>query len=340
MRRSGLVCVLAMMASGCDWWSLAMNAIAYDTIRAGESPNLVVVDSLAYVTLGDSGIRVVHATSGRVLATLPAPPGTGSADDLAVDGRFLFVLDAREPGHLSVMSLRDPVRPTPISRSHQVPVGPFAGVSASEGRVIVSGGTSALTVWRIDSMGTLAGPSATADLGRGQPDVLMARHGHAAFVSSHYWGPYFGLDVVRIHERSTTVERLARVELDGAGFTAGGAKPANFPIESAQLDDGTLLVAYARGVAIVDIVNPSAPRVRGLVDVGGVAVNVDAAHGFAAVAVAGAQPAVVILDSTARIVRRITLPPGTNPSAVAFQGARADRVLVAARDRGVMVFER
>jgi hypothetical protein len=73
------------------------------------------------------------------------------------------------------------------------------------------------------------------------------------------------------------------------------------------------------------------------VDVGGPAVNLDAAHGVAAVAVAGDAPAVAILDSLARVVRHIPLPPGTKPLGVALSGANVEQVIVAARDRGVMI---
>lgn len=102
-------------------------------------------------------------------------------DDLAVSGVLLFVLDARAPGHLSVLSLRDPVRPTLASPPREVPVGPFSGVSASAGLCIVSGGTSSMTAWRFASTGALAGPVASMDLGRGQPDVLIARDGGLIF---------------------------------------------------------------------------------------------------------------------------------------------------------------
>ena len=334
----GLV-MLPMMASAlaaCNWISLAGNALTYDTVARGEASNIAVGDSFAYVSLAEEGLGVVDARTGFIVARIAPAAGAESVDDLATSDELLFALDARPPGWLSVYSLREPTRPRLVDGPRAVDVGPFSGVSARDGMVVVSGGTSRMSVWRYDAHGALSGPRATADLGRGQPDVLLGG-GRLAFFSTHYWGPYFGVDVVRLDGDS--VLRLSRLALEGAGFTKGGSKPANFPIEMALLNDSTLLVAHSRGLAIVDIADPAAPRLRRIISLGGPAVNVDAGGSFAVVAIAG-EPAVAILDSTATVVRHITLPPGTNPGAVAFLGTRADRVLVAARDRGVMVLER
>lgn len=337
--RAGRPVLLAVVLSSCNWISLAEHALTYETVRRGEAANVAVLDSIAYATQAENGFVVLDTRSGQTIATIPPPAGSESVDDLTAAGDLLFVLDARAPGYLSVFSLRDARRPSLVSPPRAVPVEPFAGVSANDGLCIVSGGTSALTAWRYDSLGALQGPFAQTDLGRGQPDVLVARGGTRAFVSTHYWGPYFGIDVVGF-AANDTLAKLSELRVDGAGFTDGGAKPANFPIEGAQLDDATLLLAYARGVAVIDVANPEAPKLRRVIGVGGPAVNVDALHGVAAVAVVGDAPAVVLLDFTAResrIVRRITLPAGTIPIAVAL----SDRtVVVAARDHGVVVVQR
>ena len=331
---------MLLTAGACNWVSLGRNALKYDLIQQGEAGNVAALDSVAFVTLAESGLGIIDARTGRTLATIPPPPGSESVDDLAISGQLLFALDAREPGHLSVFSLRNPMRPALVSGPRAVPVGPFSGVSANSGISIVSGGTSQMTAWRYDSAGVLDGPTATADLGRGQPDVLVARNGATAFVSTHYWGPYFGLDIVRYQASKRQLTKLAELELDGAGFTDGGAKPANFPIESAQLDDNTLLVAFARGVAVIDVSDARTPRVKQVLDVGGRAVNVDVSQREVAVVVIGPTPGIVLLDfsgGVAHVVRRITLRTGTNPIAVTFT-MRA--IVVAARDQGVLVFER
>jgi hypothetical protein len=335
------VTLLALTGSACNWISLAKNSLTYREVRRGEAANLVAVDSLIYATLAEDGLAVLDARSGTTLATIAPPPGSESIDDLALAEGLLFVLDARKPGHLSVYALEDPTRPRLVSPPEEVPVGPFSGVSASRGLCIVSGGTSQLTAWAYDTRGALTGPVATADLGRGQPDVLVAGDGRLVYVSTHFRGPYFGLDVLRYDPAGRRLDKLAELELDGSGFTEGGAKPANFPIEAALLGGrDTLLVATARGVAVIKISTPERPQLLGTVDVGGPAINVDALGSLAAVSVAGATPAVVILDfsnGAATAVRRLPLAGGTFLGGVALTGPRA---AVAAGDQGVLLFSR
>lgn len=339
-RPLGGAALAALVASACNWVSLAKNSLTYRDIQRGEAANLAVFDALIYATRAQDGLAIVGAGSGTTLATLPPPAGSESVDDVATAGNLLFVLDARAPGHLSVYSVADPLQPRLVTPPRAVPVGPFSGVSANAGLCIVSGGTSELTAWRYDSAGTLTGPVATADLGRGQPDVLVAHDGTLAYVSTHYRGPYFGLSVVRYDSAAGQLEPLAELELDGAGFTTGGAKPANFPIEAAVLGHDTVLVGHARGVTVIGTADPRRPAALATIDVGGPAVNVDVLDHVAAVAVSGSAPAVVLLELSgreARTIKRIPLAPGTLPLGVALTPAR---IAVAARDRGVLVLER
>ncbi len=336
--RGVFLILLASAVSGCNWIATAKNALTYQTVARGEAANLAILDSLAYATLAEDGLAIIDARSGRRLATLAPPPGFESVDDVAVADGFLFVLDARGPGHLGAFALDDPLHPRFVAPAHDVPVGPFSGVSAGAGLCVVSGGTSLLTAWRYDGGGALTGPVATTDLGRGQPDVLVAPHGHLMYVSTHYRGPYFGLDVVRFDSGAGRLDTLAVLPLEGAGFTRGGAKPANFPIEAAIADDTLVLVAHERGVAVINAVTAHAPRLADLLEVGGAAVNVDARGSTAVVAVAGSEPALVVLDLAGprgRIVHRLALPAGTRPAGVALA---ASSLLVAAREQGVLVF--
>lgn len=292
-----------------------------------------------YTALAEGGIAVVDAEGGAPRVTVP-PLDSGSIDDLAIDGDLLFALDARPPGAVSVYSLSDPAHPRLVSDPRPVAVGPFSGVSAAGGLCIVSGGTSQLSAWTYDSTGALVGPVAMADYGRGQPDVVVAPGGRQAFVSTHFWGPKFGLTRVRFDAARRELTAAGSVPLDGAGFTAGGARPANFPIEAATMGADTVLVAHARGLAVFVAQGDSGLARGPLVDVGGPAVNVDAMGNVAAVAAGGDAPAVVLVqfrDGAAEVTRRIALPAGTKPAGVALT---ATSVAVAARAHGVLVFGR
>jgi hypothetical protein len=336
--RIALLAAIVPLCAACNWIALASNALTYHTMRPGETGNLVALDSMVYATRGATGLSIVDGRTGAELGSLEPPSGSGSIDDITIDGSLLFVLDAVQPGAVSVFSLADPLHPALISASQFAPVGPFSGISATHGVAMVSGGTSQLTVWSYEPDGQLHGPVATSDLGRGQPDILLTPEG-VAFVSTHYRGPYFGLEVIRFDSTSRSVVKLGSLKLDGAGFTAGGAKPASFPIDVALLTPDTLLIAFARGVAVVNVANPSSPQLLRIIDAGGKAVNIDVQGQLAAVTVTGANPAVVLLDFSLAepLIRRIPLPQGTKPVGVVFTGSR---VGVAARERGVLLLDR
>lgn len=328
---------VAVALAGRNWISLAANAITYQTVAAGEAANLATHAGLIYATRAEAGLDILDS-SGITITTMAPAAGSESVDDIAIAGTLLFALDARVPGHITVFSLDDPRQPRLVMTPREVPVGPFSGVSAAEGLAVVSGGTSQLTVWRYDSAGALTGAVATADLGRGQPDVLLAREGGLGFVSTHYWGVSFGLDVVRLSPAGTSVSLAGQLRIANAGFTRGGAKPANFPIETAQLSPDTVLLAYARGLAVIGA-SSDIPVLMARLDLGGPAVNVDARDGRAAVVVGGSAPQLVIISfagGVARIVKRFKLDAGVRPVAVVLTPSKA---AVAARDRGVLVFD-
>ena len=334
-RTAWLVAATLWACGACNWVSLATHSLNYRTTQRGEAGNVAARGAFAYATLAEGGIAVIDLGTGQTLGTA-APPADQSIDDIAIAGDWLFALDARPPGHLSVYALVDPAHPRLVEPPREVPVGPFSGVSATAGLAVVSGGTSQLTLWRYDSAGTLTGPLATTDLGRGQPDVLLGPRG-LLYVSTHYWGPYFGLDIARVDVSRGRIDRLSRVSLPGAGFTTGGAEPANFPIESALLGADTLLVASARGLDLLDVSTPAQPRLVSTIDVGGPAVNVDVDESTAAVIVGGDAPALVFLDlaTTPPHQRRVELAVGTIPTGVALGGPRA---AVAAGRTGIVVF--
>jgi hypothetical protein len=321
--------------SGCGWISLAYNSVRYPTTAAGEIANVVIHGTTAYGSLGERGLEIVDLTNAERRRTTAPPPGSESIDDLAVADGLLFALDARRPGHLSVFSLSDPATP-----ASAVEVGPFSGVSAGGGRVLVSGGTSALSLRTYDREGRLSPEVATIDLGRGQPDVLIAPDGTRAFVSTHFRGPHFGLTTLEIGSGSTALVRGGKVDLETYGFTAGGAEPASFPIEAA-LAGNVVLVAHTRGLAIISVEDMKQPRLLGVSDLTVDAVNVDVEGNAAAVVGSSPKPLLVLLDvanPSAPIVKRsVPLPEGSHATSVALGPTH---VVVAAHKRGLLIFER
>lgn len=330
----------AGMSAGCGWIGIASNSFGYPTTATGESANVVIHGTRAYASLAEAGFEVVDLSTGQRIRVIAPPEGSESVDDLAVADGFLFVLDARPPGHLSVLLLDDASSPELASAPIGVDVGPFSGVAAAGGRVIVSGGTSALSLRTYDRQGRLGSEVATIDLGRGQPDVLLAADGEHAFVSTHQWGPYFGLTTLDVGATPPSLVRSGSIDLDTFGFTAGGAKPASFPIE-ASLDGDVLLVAYVRGVAVISLGDPLQPRLLSVLDVGVEAVNVDSYEGAAAVVGSSPEPRLILLDvarpSAPVIERSVPLPEGSLATSVAIDRTH---VVVAAHHKGTLVFQR
>ncbi len=330
---------LAAATSGCAWVALGFSSARYPTTGSGESANVAVSGTTAYGTLADKGLEIVDLNHPTQRRTIPPPAGSESVDDLAVADGFLFLLDARKPGHLSVFSLSDPAKPAPTAAPVAVEVGPFSGVSAGGGRVIVSGGTSLLSLRAYDREGRLSPPIATTDLGRGQPDVLMDPTGRRAFVSTHFGGPNFGLTVLDVGSGTPALVNRGSVALDTYGFTAGGAKPASFPV-AAALAGKVLLVAHARGLAIVSVADGK-PRLSGVLDLEVKAVHVDVEGEMAAVVGSSPRPSLVLIDvsnpSSPIVKGTVLLPKGSYATSVAIGRSH---VVVAAHKKGLLIFQR
>lgn len=332
----GALLILAAVTVGRPWIALAYAAARYPMTGPGEAANVVIDGSLAFVSLGERGFEVVEIASGKVLTIIPPPGSSESVDDLAIAGRFLFALDARPPGHLSVFSLAASPTLKLTSAPIEVAVGPFSGVSAGGGRVIVSGGTSLMSLRSYDSAGKLGPLLAEIDCGRGQPDILMSPDGNRAFISTHRWGPYFGLTSVRVS--SDSIVKSASLSLDTYGFTPGGAKPASFPIETA-LEGDVLYAATSRGLTVVSIADAGRLTRVATLEVGVRGVNVDVRKHLAAVVGSSPRPMLVLIDvgapSSPRVVRAIPLPDDSRPTGVAMSDTS---VVVAAGNRGVLRF--
>lgn len=331
---------LAPLFHGCAWVGLAWGALTYPTTQSGETANVVADGTWAYATRGAAGFEILDLAAQPPLRRFhPLPPGVESADDLALADGLLFVLDARAPGHLAVFSLADPGAPVLAGEPVAVDVGPFSGVSAAHGRVVVSGGTSRLSLRAYDAAGRLGNELATADLGRGQPDVLLCPYGRYAFVSAHDWGPYFSLKIARLTDAGALALESS-LALPTYGFTPGGARPANFPIEAA-FQDRLVYVVSADGLRVIQLSPHAAPQVLAHLPLDLQPVNVDVRDGIAAVVGSAPAPALVFVDvrrpSRPRVVQSVPLPAGSRGTGVALTDSHA---VVAAHGLGTLLFAR
>ena len=300
--------------------------------------NVAVAGQYAYAAAGVQGVVIVDL-SGPKIAGVVAPPGvTGTIDDVSIDGDLLFTLDAAGTGGLSVFSIENPMQPTLVSGPFTVGVSPFAGVSAANGRVVVSGGTGLLSSRSYQANGTLGGTVSSIDLGVGQPDVLVAEDGQTAFVSTDFSGFFdgqtFGITVIDI--AGPTLSILDRIGIAGAGFSPGFDSPANFPIESAQSGD-TLYVASGNGVSVFDTSNPNAVQTLAQIPLNTNPVNIDVVGDMLYVVGNSPTPTLTSIDVSvlsSPVIQTTILPSGSRPLGVA---ATNTSVVIADSNLGILV---
>jgi hypothetical protein len=323
-----LLGALLSLVPGCGLTS----ALTYPTAGESDASNIASMGEVAFAALSARGLGVVTLGTGMVVRVIEPPAGSRRVDDVAVADGLLFTLDA-EDGMLAAWSIADALVPVLVSGPIEVPVGPFSGVSAGGGRVVVSGGTDELTVRAYDTAGRLTDPHASIDVARGQPDVLVAPDGKRAYVSTHFETTVFGLTVVDLSPLSI----VGRLMLHGAGFTEGGTKPANFPLVSA-LGKDRLYLAFGGGLAVIDIADPTHPKHVVTIPLGMQAVHL-AIDGNQAAVVGVAPPMLLMVDLSAPdapvVTKRDPLPGRATGVALS-----PTKVAVAAGERGVIVLPR
>jgi hypothetical protein len=330
---------LATLAlAGCGWAGLIAGALTTPTSAEDASTNVAIAGGYAYVARSGRGIDVIDLATGTRRNWAPVAPAD-RVDDLALADGLLFALDATPPGNLFVFRVHADGALRPLAAPVPVPVGPFSGVAAGGGHVVVSGGTSSMTVRRYDADGALSTSPATADFGRGQPDVVADAAGRAVLVSTHVQGPAFGLTVADVDDATLQLHSRGYVALDGAGFTRGGFHPANFPLQAAWLD-GHALVAHGAGLSVVAAPRDAAPRLLATLPlpVAATALAVDATRHTAYVVGFGAPSLLLEIDlaepRAPRIAARRALPATGSPSAIALD---ATHLVVALQGGGVHV---
>lgn len=324
MKRSAAALLVVLVTGaiallGHRWLLLGWNAARYPTAAPTQRTQAVLWNDRAYIAAGSDGIDVVLTGQSKAVARIAPAPPMDRIDDLAVADGWLFALDATPPGHLQVYSLTNPDQPIALGTAVAVPVGPFSGVSAAAGRVAVSGGTSSLTLRHYDNAGHLESQATTADLGRGQPDLALRPDGRLAAVSTHRFGPDFGMSFLALDGPAPHL--LGFVPLPAAGFTTGGYKPARFPLVPVW-QTNRVYVAHGGGLAVIDAARPGIPGLVGIDPESRPAIDVAICDETLVVLRAGRKPALLRyrLISDTDMPRRVdiaALPDDSEPGALA-----------------------
>jgi len=309
---------------GHRWLALGWNAWHYPAASPSARTQAVLAGGHAYLAAGAGGIEVVDPATQERRTLVPPEAPADRIDDLAIAGGWLFALDATPPGYLMTYSLADADRPSPSGEIVEVPVAPFSGVSAAAGVVAVSGGTSQLTLREYGRDGRFGKEVITADFGRGQPDIALSPDGRLAAISTHTFGPDFAIIFAGIDRRPLGLKALSRLGLKDAGFTAGGFKPAHFPLIAVWRGNRVYL-ADGGGLGVVDVSDPRKPRIllrdrrpRPAMDVVVSGAELDVLR-------AGSDPAVLRyrLDGSGlpTLTASRSLPSGSRPAAIARSGS-------------------
>jgi hypothetical protein len=236
---------------------------------------------------------------------------------------LLFALDATPPGHLLVYSLADPRHPALVAAPVPVEVGPFSGVSAAAGVVAVSGGTSRLSLRSYNARGQLGDKVAFADFGRGQPDIALRADGALAAVSTHLYGPKFAITIAKIEQNPLAIAEVGQLALPNAGFTAGGSKPAHFPLVAAWAG-ARLYLAHGGGLDAVAADETSPPRLLAHDPRAAPAMDIAVVDDRLYVVRAGSKPAVLRyrIGTGAAPTLEVVLPVAILPTGIAGLGDR------------------
>ena len=270
-----------------------------DYVVPSHVPGVVrVVDEKVFAAYGDGGIIISDATTGQVISHIIPPREMVSIDDFDVADNLLFVLDARGQDYLAVYSIVDINNPSLVEGPIKVVGGPYNGISAKSGNIVVSGGSRFLEYFQYSLNGKLSGP-ATFGRDRGHPDVLLSDNGQVAFASTDFIAPIngarFGVIALSLGTELNIPGVISQEPIPEAGFSQGITSPVGFPIQVEVYGDH-LLVAHGGGVTIIELVNQSGFGQSQLIDLGIEALNIVAENDVAYITGFGADPVLLKVD--------------------------------------------
>ncbi|GAB4243035.1 MAG: hypothetical protein Tsb0034_20720 [Ekhidna sp.] len=304
------------------------------------TPGVVkILDGFLMVAYGEGGLIIANENSGEVVTQFFPPREMNSIDDFDVDGELLFLLDSRGRDFVTVCSFRDG-NVEILDPPAQVEGGPFNGISAKNGNLVVAGGTSFLNRFRYSIDGKLSGP-VNFGRDRGHPDVLLSSDGQAAFVSSDFG---IGLDIDRFGVSSLHIGNALEIPfiqselgIPEAGFTPGVTSPVGFPIQSAIMDN-YLLVTHGGGLTIIRLIDNYIFGTATTLDIGisGTAIAVDESIAYIT-GFQGTDPVLATIDlsdmNSPHISTQILITDGHVPTSVA---AGSDDIYIAAGQAGLI----
>lgn len=313
-----------------------------DYIVPSHVPDIVKVSgNHLFTSYGDGGLIVTDLNTDQVVSHIFPAGEMNGIDDFDIVGDLLFVLDARGKNYVATYSIANIQEPEFLDGPYLVKGGPFNGVSARGGNLVVSGGTIYLEYFRYNASGEISG-SISFGRDRGHPDVLLSDNGQVAFISTDFNGQVdnarFGVLSLALGADDLSIPTvISEMGIPEAGFTGGVTSPVGFPIQTAQNDD-QLLVAHGGGLTIIELANQSGFGNSQLVDIGIEATGVQVQNDIAYVIGIGAGPALVKVDVSDLlnpvITETVNLSIGSSiPTSIALS---TTSVYIAAGEAGIV----
>jgi glycerol uptake facilitator-like aquaporin len=237
----------------------------------GNNVKFAPAENVFFVAMGSQGYARCPNVSPLICDVIAVPPGLVQVDDIAVADGSLFLLQAGDDGGgistslVIVNSVTDAVTQSSVA----IPGSLFLGVAAVSGTVVVSGGEGLIQSFAFNAAGALAAaPTATADFGRSQPDVIMANSA-LAYVSTDFTvaaeaalGNRYGITVASLPSLQVQNQIPLTDVLDNSNSNA------NFPVQLAayQTPLGIECVLGATQSGFTVVCNPGVPAVANRFD--------------------------------------------------------------------------
>lgn len=302
---------------------------------------LKVIDNYLMTAYGEGGLLISNETSGASIIQIFPPREMHSIDDFAVDGELIFVLDSRNRDYVAVFSF-DGNNATLITPPHRVQGGPFNGIAATGGNLVVSGGTTFLNRFQYNREGEIFGP-VNFGRDRGHPDVILSEDGQYAFLSTDFG---IGLDIDRFGIMSLFIGDqleiplvISELGIAESGMTLGLTSPVGFPIQSSLMQNH-LLVAHGGGLSLIELVEGGTfGNVNTIAtDISGVSLTVDGSNAYL-IGYDGNTPVLLAFDladiSSPALISQTTLDINDIPTSVAVGSLD---VFIAAGNSGILRF--
>jgi hypothetical protein len=204
-------------------------------VLPGRATGVALVGDIAYVAAGDQGLRLVSLVDPTAPVELGACTTLASAFAVAVDGDMAYVAD--EVRGLVAVSVADPARPEEVG-----------AVELPQAVSVAIKGTLAYVVDRVEglqlvSVADPAAPVVVDTLRFDDGARALALSGELAFVAA--WSS--GLRIV-LSAADVALTEIAAVDSASYGFAVLAA------------EDVVYLLDSARGVRVISVEDPAAPR--------------------------------------------------------------------------------